>query len=118
MQMQIDEDRWMPASRAAAIIREIDGLRIREDEVFKSMPDEDKRAVTGLGGKRNMVRFVKFRQVAKLVARAAPKPNPLADRVRALEAQREIDMRRIDESIEALQRQIDRSNDFTSILTK
>lgn len=119
MQVEIDEDRWMPASRASAIIREVDGIRFDVDTVLAAMAPEDKRSEKAIGGRRIMVRFVRFRHHARLQARVAkPKPQSLADRLTALEAQRAIDMRRIDQAIEALQKQFDRHNDFTTILTK
>lgn len=120
--IEIDNDEWWPVNRAGVLVRQIDGIKFTDAQVLDRMAREDKKIVDG---NKPMVRAVAFRAAAQLVAasnKAAREAEPtaarLADRVTALEAQRVIDLRRIDQAIEALQKQLDRSNDFASILTK
>lgn len=119
--IEIDNDDWWPVNRAGVLVRQIDGIKFTDNDVTERLSVDDYHIING----RPMVRVVAFRAAAQLVAAANKAARQdevtsgrLSDRVTALEAQRVIDLRRIDQAIEALQKQLDRSNDFASILTK
>lgn len=108
IQVEIEEDRWMSVSRASVICREGFGFRFNENDIVKLLGTEQVRPMEGRHGDPNAkeVRFGDFlaavRSWGKPRSEGGDRVKRLEDRVRALEAQRVIDIKNLEDRIKKL----------------
>lgn len=109
IQVEIEEDRWMSVSHASVICREGFGFRFNENDIVKLLGPECKRPMEGKHGDRNakLVRFGDFLAVVRSwgevrAEASGDRVKKLEDRVRALEAQRVIDIKNLENRINKL----------------
>lgn len=108
IQVEIEEDRWMSVARASVICREGFGFRFNEKEIVTLLGANSIRQMEGNHGDKNSkeVRFGDFIAIVRSKSRpptqAGDRIKRLEDRVRALEAQRVIDLENINKRLNAL----------------